>query len=177
MKDWKSLVRTTVTEHEQIQWQMTTLLYKKLELFTSAFPATGHICVWWVVNRRHPELGKTARTIVRLLCGEHCLGANTGRFKRGHSMCTLCTGYRVETVAHFLFECDYFAETRETLWCRILDSMPTAMKDQVVGMTSWQKTVFILSGLHSGYVPEWDTIYVAAAKFVGELYARRREAD
>ena len=53
--------------------------------------------------------------------------------------------------------------------------MPRAMRDEFFNMNNDNKAIFILSGFKCEYCPEWVYIYKAIAKFVYEMYCKRKQ--
>ena len=51
------------------------------------------------------------------------------------------------------------------------DELPGGMFASLEEMTSINKTIFMISGLHNSFVPEWENVYVVICDFVVEMYA------
>ena len=85
----------------------------------------------------------------------------------------MCDQYVVETVFHMLFVCPELAAIRETYWTRLADVAPPALLQSISDMNLCERQTFLLSGLRSPYIREWQTIYEAIAAFVCTLYTTR----
>ena len=82
--------------------------------------------------------------------------------------------FSVESVSHLLFECtnEMLCEVWEDGWKRETDVMPAALCTNINDMTTVAKTEFILSGMRSCYVNEWEYIYEQLADFVYNMYKK-----
>ena len=111
---------------------------------------------------------------MRLMCGQHCLSSNPGQSPNTR-MCGLCDRFDVESVSHFMFICTHFAETRNTLWAPVVESMPLSMSQHVRSLNVNDKVQFLLSGFRVNFTPEWLDVYESVAMFVLQLYRERRK--
>ncbi len=73
-----------------------------------------------------------------------------------------------------LFHCAGLSDLRRELTLVLLEAMPPAMVLELNTMTDYQKTNFVLGGLNSAYIPEWDNIYSAIGTFVHDMYTERQ---
>ena len=73
-----------------------------------------------------------------------------------------------------MFYCDALSDTRTSLLCDFMDSMPGAMKNSFCDLPSKSKLEFIISGLGSDtYIHEWQELYNKACGFIHSLYRER----
>ena len=89
-------------------------------------------------------------------------------------LCNLCTGRWRDDAKHILLGCEALAQARHIHYNEILTAMPFAMRHEFNRMTLENKLYFIISGLQCDYNKEWAHIYKAMAKFVYELYRKRK---
>jgi hypothetical protein len=169
----KRVLREAVQTEDWVRWEASRRMYPSLSVFRLCFEEI-ELCVWWRVSYCLPHLTKATVTIVRLMCGQHCLASNHGT--GGSSLCAHCESYEVESVSHLLFTCNAWAPVRGHLLETVLSSMPVAMSNDVVAMNAADRTSFILSGFHARYTPEWLDLYQATATFVNQMYRERCRA-
>ena len=123
-----------------------------------------------MVGRHNPRLRKSCVIMIKLITGDHNLNSGRRQYAENCRTCQLCNSNEQETIEHFLFECTRQKDLRETLWGNVISSMPTPMAEHINNIPIPDKTLFILSGMYSKYIEEWDGIYVSMLKFVSQLY-------
>ena len=86
--------------------------------------------------------------------------------------CQMCDATAVETVSHVLFKCDEerMSICRNKLWNEVMKSCSQSLKDELQNMSSDEKTVFLLTGLNSGYISEWAELFSSIKNFLLGLY-------
>ena len=114
----------------------------------------------------------------RLMVGEHRLQDNVVRVTRGQhgaapAVCQLCDSFQQETVEHLLFQCSAHEELRSTWWREVEAVAPPVLLGELSRMGARERTVFILSGLRSGFIPEWEETYTALLNYAINLYLHR----
>ena len=169
---WRQTVKQAVHSHYTRQWMAECMLYSSLELLAQVVDKV-HLSIWWTVGRRNPNSRKQCKTIVKLLTGNHALGEGRQRHVNNTSLCQLCDLYVTEDVCHMLFKCPGLSQHRERETPALLNALPGVMKNEILGMSDCDKTIFLMSGLRSDYIPEWNTAFVAAADYVSILYRAR----
>lgn len=175
---WKQLTWEALERDEKSRWKMSTLFYARLSLFKECIVDIDE-CVWWQLSRQCPAATRVARTVVRLISGEHCLSSNSHRWSRNSpsadGMCPLCSSGEPETISHLLFCCTSLSEKRKAAFQSVLEPMPTAMRLHVLELNENDRGVFLLSGMRVRFTPEWFNIYVSIAKFVSTMYGARNK--
>ncbi len=176
---WKTIVKNAVWEREQNCWRASTLMYKKLDLFSISVGEIGR-WVWWTYARRRPGHTWKCRLLLRLMVGEHRLQDNMVRVTRGlggvtPAVCQLCTSFEQENLQHMLFQCVALQETRVRLWGEVEAVAPPALTLEMNSLGARERTIFILAGFRSGYIPEWEDTYKAILSFVVNMYIRRSD--
>lgn len=169
---WKQMVKSAVYYEYTTQWTATCGLYSSLHFFSRAVKTVGR-SVWWTVGRRNPPFRKQCQTIVKLLTGNHALNSGRQHHVNHTKLCQLCESYDVEDLSHVLFKCESLAECRAREWPVLLDALPGVMATEISRLSNDRKTVLILSGFNSVYIPEWNTAFIAAASYVFKMYRAR----
>ena len=133
--------------------------------------------VWWRHLQFFPHNAFKVRVLVRLLCGQSCLGESKSRYCNSSPICQMCDRNVIESTIHFLFECVAFQDTRQLLWNNVIRYAPNAMCLELENMNSKKKCVFIMTGLHGSYIREWSDLYEAILNFCFKMYQQRRELE
>ena len=174
---WKKIVWIAIESVEVSRWQATTLLYSKLSVFRSCVTEIK-VSVWWQLSRVCPRLTKATRIIMRLICGEHCLTSNVGKYTNSTTrLCPLCDDFESETVSHMLFVCTRLTGVRGNGIGILEGKMPHAMYECLCGMNNMDKAIFVISGMRSPFIAEWIEIYTAIATFVYTMYQERHRLN
>ena len=128
---------------------------------------------WWVYAYYRPNRVKYCRVIARLMFGESQLREHTARFRNiPCDTCPYCDMFCCETVSHFLFDCsnpELMAQRNESLMF-IRHTLPRALNEDFVRMDSSTKSQFILSGMRSPYIHEWEEMYECLSDFMYNMY-------
>ena len=171
---WRNQVVKLVTRRYFQIWKMKTMMYRTLDYVLCAVGDVHHRPnVWWMVCRMNPRVTKQCKLVVRLMCGDHSLNAGRGRFTANTTRCCICDSYQVETLEHTLFVCDALNQVRSDRWEETMSVLPAGMKETVMGMTTSQRTNFVVTGCHGTYTREWQDIYETLAKFIYTMYITR----
>ncbi len=169
---WKRIVKEAVHSHYYTEWMITCTLYSSLQLFLQTVDKV-RLSIWWTVGRHNPASRKQCKVVIKLLTGNHALGAGRRRHVVNSSLCQLCNTYEQESVSHMLYRCPGLLEERVRETPRLLDSLPGVLSREIQGMSDDEKTVFLLSGLRSDYIVEWNDSFLAVAHFVSCMYHAR----
>ncbi len=170
---WKRRCSTAVRERQDRRWQMTRVLYGRLNLFNLVVRVARPL-VWWTVCRTNPTCTRHCKTVVKLLTGESCLNSHRGRFVNGarSRLCTICEEYEEETVPHLISQCSTLAPIRQTLWLHVTAVAPRGWLQSFELMNIPERSRFLCSGF-GPYVREWQSLYEAVARFLSMQYKSR----
>jgi hypothetical protein len=166
---WKRLVRSTIREREQKKWVIMSGIFKSLHDIKAGMTKM-ELWSWWAFVQDNPHLMNSVKTLVKMLLNVHGLRSCTAKYDNSSPQCTECDSHTSQTVAHVLFDCDWLSEWRKKLWSGVVSRCPPGIVPQLLAMTSEEKTVFLLSGLHNAYVKEWSMLFEAILEFVTYLY-------
>ena len=176
MSSWKKMVKSIVYSNEQRMFQISCRIYPSLYQLIACTPNV-EMSSWWKFVQEEPYMLKKCKDIMRLLLGCHKLNSCTYKYSNNdiqNAMCTKCMFYEVESVSHFLFKCTMFEDIRAEQWSNIIANCPTeAMKEDILAMSSEQRTTYLLSGLRNSYIPEWKPMFDAIATYVNAMYKER----
>ncbi len=140
----KKRVRTLVWYWYKNKWKISCQMYKKLEFFRSIVTDFTQ-SFWWKLAKENSTKVKHYKRVVKLLCGEHCLQVNVGRFsniERRHRVCPICRS-EVETVSHFLFNCTGLPNNE--IIDTIMDNIPVHLEQWASNLTNDDLLVQIFS--------------------------------
>ncbi len=165
---WKLKVKNVVYSAYRQRWVAECHMYSSLKLFVE-IAEREHVSVWWIVCQRNPSLKRCCTIMMKLITGNHNLNTGRRQYVTNTTQCQICNRAE-DSVDHMLFICPGMVALRETMWQTVIGTMPTAMAADLEVMNSYQKVVFILSGLKSSYILEWNEIYVSLVKFVCAMY-------
>ena len=116
---------------------------------------------------------RSVSCVVSLICRSqpNGLGANFGKDAR----CQICSSYETETIEHVLFMCETLSNVRTQYLDELRHVMPTAMWKDFHEMTTKLKLKYLLSGLNSRYIREWQDVLLCISKFVFDMYKVRSD--
>ena len=91
------------------------------------------------------------------------------------SICGLCNLNVKETPHHILFKCEAeeYLIVRTTLWNRVTEKMPYALKQSVYHMTVEENSKLILTCLGGSFIKEWTELYTSISIFISKMYITR----
>lgn len=165
---WKKKIEDVVHTVASHKWIVECNLYSSLKLMIEVVPKP-HVNIWWVVCKKNPHFRRHCTVMIKLITGNHNLNSGRRQYVVKTRTCQLC-GIAEETVEHFLFACQATHVYRDVMWHQVTTSMPEAMSREVTSMNFDGRSVFLLSGLRSEYVTEWNSIYLSILTFVFKLY-------
>jgi len=173
---WKRMCVAAVSELRDRQWNMCRVMYPRLRFFNTA--VSGVKCsIWWNVCRSAPHCTQHCKNVVRILTGENMLHSYRGRHLGARtvqsSACILCGIEEEETVCHLLMTCQALRYKRQALWAEVVQCAPEAMLASLESMTLQARTIFLINGLNSDYVMEWQLLYEKIALYISILYITR----
>ena len=164
----KYLIKKLIHDREYRQWKATCLMFSSLSVFRKATVNISLNC-WWYYVKTKPDMCKRVSSVIAVLAGSQPSGATRNP---GVVRCGIC-GHHKEDVCHILFDCHGLREKRDSLWSRVENDMPHGLKTEIRLMTSFDKTVLILSGYGNKFIREWSELYKSTAIFIHELYNTR----
>ncbi len=156
---------------------ISCLLYKNIALFCDSVNDL-RMWTWWIVGLKNPTKVNAIRIMCRLMIGESSLNEHAYRFNDKKSKtCNHCSTRAVQSVSHLLFDCNNveLALERKKWTSNFMDTLPPMLLKEINSMSSSGKTVFILSGLKSQYLCQWNDIYVVLCDFVYNMYDSHRK--
>ena len=112
------------------------------------------------------------------LLGESSLRSHNYMYSECRSKrCPHCDDNQKQTVEHLLFSCTNsdIVEERTKWLSRIDNTIPPAMKVGFEAMQLHDKTVFIMCGFGSRFVPEFIDGYTVMADFIVNMYYKHTE--
>ena len=151
---FKDVVKQKIRLYEHQQHVVTLSMYKRTSLYATCIN-TRATWPWYIHASRYPECTKNCSYLVRKLIGVTSDGATN-----------VCLCGESTSVSHVLFECEYIKCDRERLWCELDLVLPNGMRKDLHRMSTNQKTIFILNGLGSQYVPEFSNVYSEILKCI-----------
>ena len=88
----------------------------------------------------------------------------------------LCKECYDQGAKHTLFQCSELKCKRDEVFPQLIASMPPAMADVFKSYESRTNhvTSLMLSGLHGGYIPEWNSVYQGIIHYVNSMYEERK---
>jgi len=126
---------------------------------------------WWNVVKLMPCLYFPVSSIIAVMSGEQPKFFQCN-FKS--NVCLLCDKRSNDNALHILFECEALDAVRKYHILYISFVMPYGMKQEFRCMSDERKLLFMLSCFNCGLCPEWIGIYKSIAKFVHDMYKRRK---
>ena len=72
-----------------------------------------------------------------------------------------------------LMSCNALDQLRSVLWEQVKDVAPNGLMSSLDQMTLENKTKFIVNGMNSDYIKEWQLLYEKLLQFINGLYVRR----
>ena len=77
-----------------------------------------------------------------------------------------------QSIQYVLFRCsnNIVVDTRKEWYNQLENVIPEGMKASFFDMSDDDRTVFILSGFNSEYIPEFIDIYIVFMEYVCKLY-------
>ena len=152
-----------------IQWIAACSLFSSIQLLSDVVKKSC-LSIWYTVGRLNPSYRKKCKIVVKLLTGNHALCVGWRHHQNNSSLCQMCDLYVTEDVCHLLFKCPGLLERRETDMQLLLDALPGVMKSEFLDMDDYSKTIFLLSGLRSGYIREWNAAFLAVCNYTSDMY-------
>jgi hypothetical protein len=171
---WKKEVKLRIYSLEYRKYQTTISMYKGLSIVEHCIQF-GKVWPWWQHSSRYPSKSRMCQLLSRIfVCSNHFIN-DTDVFK--NQICGFCETSYTYDVSHFLFQCKKYRTMRDIAWPETLNTLPHALKQEVEGMTHYEKTVFIFSGMKSKYIPEFVDVYNVLLEFVYKMYMFKEKMD
>ena len=172
INEFKNIARKRVNDIEKQRFKISAMLYKSLALFSKCISDIS-MWSWWKFLTNHCAFSHQVRMLSRLLFNQSCLKEAVAAYDRSSPICDNCDMRCVESVCHLLFECPYYRYERAVLWGNLLDICPAQLQAELINMNSEERTVFIISGMHDGYIEEWNDIFHEMLNYCHKLYMMR----
>ncbi len=170
---WKQKAAHAVDVLYSERWIVECHLYSSLSTFVEVVPKQ-QLCIWWKVCKINPIFKWQCITLVKLVTGNHNLNTGRRQYVSKTKNCQMCD-VTEESIEHVLFECAKLTTRREALWSDVISTMPAAMATEISRMSAHHKVIYILGGLNSGYIAEWNEVYLSILRFVSGLYTMATE--
>ena len=172
LSDYKAIkmkIKGSIRLHDKYEWFATCILYDNLTLYTEIIRSVK-MHTWWIVTQKLPHIFKETSSIMAII-----MGGQPCKLQRNFDSktCKLCSENSKDDLTHVLFNCLALSELRNLHLYALSNVMPQAMKNTFDTMSVNEKIIFMLSPLHSGYIPEWNVIYIKIASFVQAIYKMR----
>ena len=161
MAKWKMLVKSVVSNRDLKSWKATCSLYNSLKYLNQEIEHL-QMSTWWQHSHHNPGYARKNRTVIQLLLNKD---------RQGPKRCVLCNQHDTREVKHILFECGSLNEIRNTLWNNVIIQGPEALMGEFQSMSSMDRCKFVLNGLNSVYVQEWNNLYCSLSDFVVTIYS------
>ena len=170
MSYYKRMVKQIVYEREIVCFRASLFLYRDLELLRKS---VNRIIMhaWWKFQSENPTWFRPVSSVVALLIGVQPYNFQCNIDKK---FCQLCSLRCKDDNKHILMGCVNLAQVRYKYFSEVKDAMPIAMKNALTEMNIDDQLYFIVSGLQCDYNKKWSNIYKAIAKFVCEIYRKRK---
>lgn len=156
----KAFVKGKVRDSGVERHRVTFKLYKNVLLYERCFK-TYKFWPWFIHVSKCPNEIYRCTAMLRLIVGvERCNDTH-----KPIVYCYCCPGARF-SASHLLFECKDLRGRREELWGAAKAKVPKALLNDLNRMSTDERTVFILSGFESDYIPEFCDMYSSILLFV-----------
>ena len=168
--EWKKIVKENVWKNEVIKWNATCSMYRELNMYASSVKDIK-LHSWWILSKVRPHLTKKISCVMSLLMGTQPPGLMCNF---GSRVCNICYSGSTDNSEHILFTCHALETTRKKHLAFVLYFMPMAMRQEYIEFDLSTKNNYLLSGLLSEFIPEWECIYRAILSFVWHMYSERK---
>ena len=158
---FKDTVKRLVNDRDFSNWKITCKLYKSMSMVNTDSLTQYRALGWLTFMHDTVTYAWQCRTVVKLLLNVHRLG---------NSLCSLCTKYCNNSIAHILFECEICDHVRCELWTHVLHMAPEPLAEDLMTMDIHERTKFILNSMNCDFVHEWRDLYVALCQYVYKIY-------
>ena len=118
---------------------------------------------WWQHFSRYPNKWSKCRTLAKLLVHGRSLKNSDSFLNKVCSVCEIGIKYEL---SHLLFVCKKYETVRQKEWEIVVKMLPNPLVIELDKMAANEKTCFIMCGLRSKYVPEFQHIYDALLDFI-----------
>ena len=167
---WRKIVYNKIGNADRQRQTFTCQLYSSLSIFRQSIVGSWKIWPWWEHASRYPKETRRCQVMARMLVGARASDIDNQK------MCDKCTSFKLETLAHILFECELEESVRILEWEKTKAVTPPVLTEEIERMDINKRTVFILSGLGGQYTPEWGKTYSSLANFITKVFKCRVEA-
>jgi len=154
MSQWKRLVKVTIEDRFKRQLSVTKPLYKSLLYIRNT---SCYMSPWWYIAHMFPTKSKQSRLIIQLMLN---------RYRHIHTFCHYCDVQVNINIHHILFDCSYFSQLRQALWCYVEEAGPPILVQHLNNMSAVEKCSFILSGFNTNYIVEWKDLYLSLSDYI-----------
>ena len=139
----KCLVKSRVKEIEYRRGRYSCMLYDGLSLYLDVVSDMKPI-IWWEFAQAQPTYFKKAASVVSIMMNGQ---PKSMQCNFNSDICKLCDARSRNNPRHIMFECEALSNFREPIYQCIIQSMPFAMPQGYIEMTTDEKVKFLLSGI------------------------------
>ena len=125
--------------------------------------------MWWKLCKVYPRLTGQCKLLMKVIYGAHNFISGTNRKASNTHLCNMCDRNEYDTLEHMLFSCPTLEDQRCLLWHDVEKYIPRGLLYELNRLNTKDKTVLLLSGFNSGYIHEWDDLYVSTLMFIFKL--------
>ena len=173
---FKRMLTPVLFQRESACFGISCMLYKSLTIITNAIDRIG-MWIWYKYMHCYPWQSHKVRIMSKLLYGQHCLNDVTSHYNKTSPLCNCCDKNVVESVHHFLFDCDHFSEERHRYWVPVMLADHCGYTICMNNMNSLQKTIYIMQGFRCEDVRDAEELLTATVNFCHKMYIRRCTID
>ena len=172
ISEFKNTVRTRIYEYENERFKISMNMVCNRSLYSNCLESI-RLWSWWKVAFKLPENVNNVRILLRLMFGLSRLRNDLFTVvDTDDRKCQICNMNEDQSIQHVLFRCsnNIVVDTRKEWYNQLENVIPEGMKASFFDMSDDDRTVFILSGFNSEYIPEFIDIYIVFMEYVCKLY-------
>ena len=170
---WKSFVKKIIWDVEKYRWRSTCSMYPNLSYYNKHIDKIS-MHSWWLFVNKYPYMSSKVSALFSVLMGSEPRGLHIYD-KNIFNYCTICQNNERNDHVHILFKCIATENERSKFLLKLNDSMPCDLLFSYMSMSEHDRVGFLLSGFNIKYSNELDSVYIATANFIFNMYKRRYE--
>ena len=150
--EWKTIVKTRIRKMEEIAWKSFCQDHTKMHIAQACLDNKSPYSYWAIANQ-YPDLVSRLHIQVRLMGNFGLNGGIPWLCGTDGAVCFICKE-GIETVNHFVLDCNYFRENFELLWThltsRIINYNPSdgiQIAEYITNLDRHHRVLLLLGGL------------------------------